>query len=297
MFESHFGFQASPFQLNPDPGFYFASKGHGQALSYLKYGVYQREGFIVVTGEIGSGKTTLIQTLLKDLDPHEVVFAQVVNTQLDSSELLQAICNAFGVPVVGSSKAQLLAALEAFLTALAASGRRALLIVDEAQNLGLREIEELRMLSNLQLAQHALLQSFLVGQPELRQMIRSTGMEQLRQRVIASCHLGPLSSTETRAYVEHRLRVVGWTTNPSIDEEAFVGIHAHSAGIPRRINLLCTRILLAAWLADISRVDIELVDAAATELRVESFGEEALQPQPTPVTRLTPTDISVKKTS
>lgn len=269
MFESHFGFSAPPFQLSPDPSFYFESRGHGQALSYLKYGVYQREGFIVVTGEIGSGKTTLVKALLEGLDPNEVVAAQVVNTQLDANELLYSICTAFGVPVQGPSKAQMLATLEAFFTALAVGGRRALLIVDEAQNLGLKEIEELRMLSNFQLGHHALLQSFLVGQPELRLMLRSSAMEQLRQRVIASCHLGPLVASETRAYVEHRLRHVGWKAFPTIADDAFTAIHAFSGGVPRRINLLCTRVLLACWLADAREISVADVERAGAELGAE----------------------------
>ena len=272
MFHSHFGFSAPPFQLSPDPSFYFAGKGHGLAMSYLKYGVYQREGFIVVTGEIGSGKTTLVLTLLESLDVGEVVAAQVANTQLNSSELLQSICHAFGVPVPGSSKAQMLGALEAFFTALAASGRRALLVIDEAQNLGLKEIEELRMLSNFQLGKHALLQSFLVGQPELRSMLRSSAMEQFRQRVIASCHLGPLSVAETRAYVEHRLRKVGWNNVPSIHDEAFAAIYANSGGIPRRVNVLCTRLLLGAWLGDQQEISAGAVSTAADELKNELTG-------------------------
>jgi putative secretion ATPase (PEP-CTERM system associated) len=274
MFESHFGFSAPPFQLSPDPAFYFESKGHGQALSYLKYGVYQREGFIVVTGEIGSGKTTLVQTLLNGLTASDVVAAQVVNTQLDSHDLLQAICTAFGVQAPGSSKAQMLATLEAFFTALAANGRRALLVVDEAQNLGLKEIEELRMLSNFQLGHFALLQSFLVGQPELRQLLRSGAMEQLRQRVIASCHLGPLAPPETRAYVEHRLRRVGWKDQLVIGDAAFAAIHTFSGGIPRRINLLCTRVLLSTWLAGRYAIEGNDVAAAAGEIADElgTFG-------------------------
>jgi general secretion pathway protein A len=272
MFESHFGFSAPPFQLSPDPSFYFESKGHGQALSYLKYGVYQREGFIVVTGEIGSGKTTLVRTLLGGLDPRELVAAQVVNTQLDSYDLLHAICTAFGVPVAGTSKAAMLATLEAFFTALAASGRRALLVVDEAQNLGPKEVEELRMLSNFQLGAQALLQSFLVGQPELRLMLRSATMEQLRQRVIASCHLGPMNAGETRAYVEHRLRHVGWKEFPAFADAAFTQIHAASGGIPRRINVLCTRVLLACWLAGKDRIEAGDVADASAELGSELGG-------------------------
>jgi len=275
MFESHFGFSAPPFQLSPDPRFYFESKGHAQALSYLKYGVYQREGFIVVTGDIGSGKTTLVRTLLEGLDPKEVAAAQITNTQLDSNDLLQAICTGFGVPLPASgagavSKAQMLATLEAFFVALAAGGRRALLIVDEAQNLGFKEIEELRMLSNFQLGHQALLQSFLVGQPELRAMLRSSPMEQLRQRVIASCHLGPLTVDETRAYIEHRLRRVGWTSRPSIAPAVFADIHAHSGGIPRRINVLCTRVLLAVSLDGRDEIGPLDVSNAAAELGAET---------------------------
>jgi len=272
MFESHFGFSSSPFALNPDPAFFFASKGHARALAYLKYGVFQREGFIVVTGEIGSGKTTLVRALLESLDPDAVVAAQVRNTQLDSTELLHAICIAFGVAVPGPTKAHMLAALEAYFTALAAGGKRALLIVDEAQNLGPKELEELRMLSNFQLDSHALLQSFLIGQPELRQMLRSSALEQLCQRIIAACHLGPLGVEETRAYIEHRLLHVGWTGRPAIAADAYARIHAYSGGVPRRINLLCSRLLLAAWLADATTIDHDAVELAAEDMHSEAFG-------------------------
>lgn len=269
MFESHLGFSGPPFQLSPDPSFYFESKGHGNALAYLKFGVHQREGFIVVTGEIGAGKTTLVRTLLKSIDS-DVVAAQIVNTQLECKELLQAICAAFGIPIDGTSKAQWISRLEAFLIALAATGRRALLIVDEAQNLGPREIEELRMLSNFQLDNQALLQSFLVGQPELRQKLRSDSLEQLRQRVIASCHLGPLNADEVRGYVEHRLRHVGWKgTNPAFTDDAFPRIYESTGGVPRRINVLCNRLLLSYYLSPTESISAREVAATAQELRVE----------------------------
>lgn len=278
MFESFFGFTAPPFQLSPDPHFYFDSRGHSRAMSYLKFGVYQREGFIVVTGEIGAGKTTLVRALLEGLDPAQVVAAQVANTQLDSGELLRAICLAFGVPAA-ASKAQVIATLEAFLVALAAGGRRALLVIDEAQNLGLKEVEELRMLSNFQLDNRPLLQSFLVGQPELRKMLQSKALEQLRQRVIASCHLGPLDLGETRAYVEYRLRRVGWQDSPAFGEGAFEQIHRVTGGVPRRINLLCTRLLLAAFLETkflIEASDVTLVaDELGTELGLPFAGADA----------------------
>jgi len=277
MYESHFGLTGSPFQLNPDPSFYFDSRGHSNALSYLKFGVHQGEGFIVVTGEIGAGKTTLVRTLLGELDPNAVVAGQILNTQLESGELLQSILTAFGVAAPqGASKAQLLATLEAFLTEVAAQGRRTLLIVDEAQNLGPEAIEEIRMLSNFQLGNHALLQSFLIGQPELRKQLESPAMEQLRQRVIASCHLGPLTADETQAYVEHRLRHVGWQSNPSFGEGAFARIYSWSGGIPRRINLLCNRLLLAAFLDGLHDISAALVEATGADLVRETGGARGL---------------------
>jgi putative secretion ATPase (PEP-CTERM system associated) len=270
MYESHFGLTGPPFQLNPDPSFYFGSRGHSNALAYLKFGAHQGEGFIVVTGEVGAGKTTLVRALLAGLDPAKVVAAQVVNTQLQSGELLQSILAAFGVSPLGNSKAMHIATLEGFLTALAAKGRRALLVVDEAQNLNREAIEELRMLSNFQLGNHALLQSFLVGQPELRQQLESPAMEQLRQRVIASCHLGPLDVAETRAYIEHRLKHVGWTNKPRFADESFERIHAWTNGIPRRINLLCNRILLSVFLNGDEEIDVELVEERAGDLHHET---------------------------
>ena len=201
MYESHFGFTGAPFRLNPDPAFYFGSRSHSNALAYLKFGVHQSEGFVVVTGEVGAGKTTLVRTLLEGLDSSRVVAAQIVNTHLDANDLLRSVALAFGIAIQGLSKAELIATVEAFLTQLVLQRRRALLIVDEAQNLGHAAIEELRMLSNFQLGNQALLQSFLVGQPELRVLLTSKPMEQFRQRVIASCHLGPMDQEIGRAHV------------------------------------------------------------------------------------------------
>jgi UDP-N-acetylglucosamine 2-epimerase len=269
MYESHFGLTAPPFNLNPDPSFYFQSKGHGNALSYLRFGVYQGEGFVVVTGEIGAGKTTLVRTLLSELDERTIVAAQIVSTQLEAGDLLKSVALAFGLAPKNLSKAELIASIEAFLTLLVTQNKRALLIVDEAQNLNLQAIEELRMLSNFQLGKHALLQSFLVGQPELRELLTSKPMEQFRQRVIASCHLGPMDATETRSYIEHRLRCVGWTERPAIADEAFEQIHARSGGIPRRVNLLCNRLLLSAFLANDERIEAAQVETVADEANTE----------------------------
>jgi len=285
MYESHFGFHGQPFQLNPDPAFYFNSRGHGRALAYLQYGVTQSEGFIVITGEIGAGKTTLLRMLLEGLDRQKVLPAQIVSTQLESGELLQAIITAFGIPSSGNSKPHLIATLEAFLTALAAQGRHALLIVDEAQNLDPRAVEELRMLSNFQLGNKALLQSFLVGQPELRRILESPSMEQLRQRVTASYHLGPLGFEETQGYVEHRLKHVGWTNRPTFALDAFDSLYRWTGGVPRRLNRLCNRVLLAAFLDGRDHIDGALVERTAEELRQE-IGENDFSPVAVPARSL-----------
>jgi putative secretion ATPase (PEP-CTERM system associated) len=269
MYEAFYQLNAKPFQLNPDPAFYFGSKGHKSAYAYLQYGVYQGEGFIVVTGEIGTGKTTLVRALLQQLDPVKVVAAQLVSTMIDGDQLLKAVATAFGVPVRGTEKAELLATLEAFLTSLVAENKRALLVVDEAQNLSARAMEELRMLSNFQFADRALLQSFLVGQPELRRLLRSPQMEQLRQRVIASYHLGPMDADETARYIQHRLQLVGWKNDPSFSAEAMAAIYSVTGGVPRRINTLCSRLLLTLFLAEKHGAERGDVDAVASEISRE----------------------------
>ncbi len=278
MYEQFFGLTAPPFQINPDPSFYFESKGHGSAHQYLRFGAFQGEGFIVVTGDIGAGKTTLLRALLAELDPAKVVAAQIVSTQLEAGELLSAVALAFGIPCDGMSKAKLLVTLEAYLASLATSNRSALLIIDEAQNLGPAAIEELRMLSNFQFGNRALLQSFLVGQPELRDILRLPQMEQLRQRVIASCHLGPMDEAETRAYIEHRLRHVGWDKRPAFADHAFVAIYHWSGGVPRRINMLCSRLLLSTFLDNQETIDAARVDRVAAELRAELSGTDPAAP-------------------
>ncbi len=278
MYESFFNLTGKPFQLNPDPGFLFASRGHKRAMAYLEYGLHQSEGFIVVTGEIGAGKTTLLRSLMERLDHDKVVAANLVSTQLDANDILRMVASSFGVPHRGLDKAGLLLALETFFVSLAASGKRALLIVDEAQNLSQQAVEELRMLSNFQLEDHALLQSFLVGQPEFRSIMQGPDMQQLRQRVIATYHLGPMDAEETRAYIEHRLTRVGWQSDPVFDSDAYEAIYRYTAGVPRRINSLCDRLLLAAYLGDSHRISGADARNVIAELN-EEFRSPSAQPR------------------
>ena len=278
MYESHFGLSGPPFQLIPDPSFYFSSRGHSNALAFLKFGAHQGEGFIVVTGEIGAGKTTLVRTLLEGLDPAKVVAAPVVSTQLEPGDLPLAILMAFGVAVAVQNSAQLVADLEGFLADLAAKGSRALLIIDEAQNLAPEVIEELRVLTNFQSGKNAMLQVFLIGQPELRTLLQSKSMDQLRQRVTASCHLGPLDPAETRAYVQHRLHLVGWAERPHFELDAFHQLHRWTGGIPRRINRLCNRLLLAAFLETRDTITAEGVEQIAQDLRAEIGETDEIPP-------------------
>ena len=274
MYEDFYHLKGKPFQLNPDPSFFYASRGHKRAMAYLQYGLYQREGFIVITGDVGAGKTTLIRSLLEQLDPKEFMAAQLVSTQLDADQILRAVAIAFELPTAATDKAQLLADLEKYLTSLKAENKRALLIVDEAQNLTPRAVEELRMLSNFQVGETALLQSFLLGQPELREVMRSPEMQQLRQRVIASYHLGPMDRAETEAYIKHRLSHVGWTGDPAFDVSTFDGIYAYTQGIPRRINTFCNRLMLAGYLLESHALTGADVGAVVEEMKEEIGDDE-----------------------
>ena len=273
MYESFYGLSAKPFQLNPDPSFYFDSKQHRRAKAYLDYGVMRNEGFIVITGEIGAGKTTILGGLLANLNRSDVVVGQLVTTQLDAEDTLRMVGAAFGFNVKGVPKSELLITLEAFLIGQASQGKRCLLIVDEAQNLTPRAVEELRMLSNFQFGNQALMQSFLVGQPEFREILQRPEMEQFRQRVAATCHIGPLDIDETQHYIEHRLKCAGSTGKPSFAPEAFAAIFKASGGIPRRINSVCDRVLLAGFLA--GKAHLELADV---EEVVKEFAQEAAVP-------------------
>lgn len=280
MYEQYFGLSSKPFQLNPDPSFYFGSKQHRRARAYLEYGVQRNEGFIVITGEVGAGKTTIVRGLLASLDVNKVLAANLVTTQLDAEDTLRLVGAAFGIRVKDVSKADVLMALEAFLVNQTSQGKRCLLVVDEAQNLTARAVEELRMLSNFQFGQQALLQTFLVGQPEFRVILQSPSMQQLRQRVTASCHIGPLDRIETQGYIEHRLKCAGANGRPSFDEAAHDAIFKAAGGIPRRINFICDRLLLLGYLAEKLAFGQSEVDEVVAEMQLESALPKTNEPPP-----------------
>lgn len=269
MYETYYGLSAKPFQLRPDPHFYFASHGHKRAMAYLEYGLSQGEGFIVITGEVGAGKTTLVRNLFNRMPKDQIVAAHIVNTHLDADDALRMVASAFGLPTDGASKATLLARLEQFLRLTGRQGKRALLVIDEAQNLNAGTVEELRMLSNFQTDSQCLLQTFLLGQPEFRATLHSPTMQQLRQRVIASYHLGPMDAQETRAYIEHRLQTVGWKGDPAFSAEAHAAIYAYSGGIPRKTNTLCDRIMLMGFLEELHAFGAAEVKAVVRDISEE----------------------------
>ena len=291
MYEAFYGLTGKPFQLNPDPTFYFGSKQHRRAKAYLEYGVQRNEGFIVITGEVGAGKTTIVRGLLESLDGNAVVAANLVSTQLDAEDTLRMVGAAFGVGVKEISKSDLLMSLEAFLVTQISQGKRSLLIVDEAQNLTPRAVEELRMLSNFQFGKQALLQTFLVGQPEFREILQNPNMQQLRQRVTATCHIGPMDRDETRGYIEHRLKCVGSQGRPIFDTDAFDAIHKASGGIPRRINSICDRLLLLGFLGEKINICVADVNEVVTEMQEESGGS-TYPTLVTPAARWSPPEIN-----
>ena len=284
MFDDFYGLTGRPFQLTPDPAFYFESLTHRKALSYLSYGMAQGEGFVVITGEIGAGKSTLVAHLMATIDPARLTAAQIVTSKLDGDEIVHVVAQAFGLIVEGHDKASALGAIEAFLHDEARAGRRCLLIVDESQNLAIEALEELRMLSNFQLGSHPLLQTLLLGQPEFRGVIQDhPQLEQLRQRVIAAHHLDAMDASEVQPYIEHRLNCVGWKGNPSFDQRVFAELYEASGGVPRRVNQICNRLMLLGSVEQRTRIDGAMLSNVLDELVKDgSLGIARPEPKPKP---------------
>jgi type II secretory pathway predicted ATPase ExeA/outer membrane protein OmpA-like peptidoglycan-associated protein len=272
MFESYYELNDNPFRLSADESFRYAHKNYLKAWSYLSYALEQGEGFVMITGQPGCGKTTLIRDIVSQLDSTKTLAINLVTNQLQAEELLRKVALEYGLPAETYNKATLLTHIEEFVEKEFQQGRRAIIVIDEAQNLTLNGLEELRLLSNLQSGSHPLFQIFLVGQEELRSIILNPQMEQIRQRLIASCQIEPMSPSQLEGYIDHRLGIVGWHGDPELEPSIFPLIHYITEGIPRKINHVASRLLLYGALEGKHKFTDEDVWIVAEEL----FGEERL---------------------
>lgn len=267
MYRAFFQLQDNPFSLTPDPDYLYLSASHREALAHLDYGVRERKGFIEIVGAPGTGKTTLCRLFL-DRAEAKTRTAYIFNTFLTDVELLRAVNDEFGLPATGRDRKELTDALNRFLIDVAAEGGNAVLLIDEAQNLTLEALEQLRMLSNLETATEKLLQVVLVGQPELHARLCRPELAQLNERIAVRHRLEPLDAEECAAYVRHRLRVAGWRGLPQIEPAALAAVHRYSGGIPRRVNVICDRALLVAFSTGANRVGKAELRRAQEELGV-----------------------------
>ena len=282
MYLAHYGLSRLPFQMTPDSSLFFESPGHKRALLTILYGLSKGEGFVVVTGAVGAGKTTLIERLMDSGELNGAQVARINTTQLGADSLLQLIAYELGVSATAGDKATLLRDIRAFLQDAHQRGRRVVLIVDEVQSLAREALEEMRMLSNFQDRERALLQILLVGQPEFRDRLAGPDCEQIRQRVAASYHLGALGPADTRRYIAHRLAVSGWAGGMLFTDAALDGIARVSGGVPRRINRLCDRLLLYGYLEDTTRLDGDALAAVVAEMHQEALEPDTLSATDTP---------------
>ncbi len=277
MYTSYYKLSSRPFQLSPNHRFFFGSKGHRRAMAYLTYGLHQREGFIVITGDVGTGKTTLVDYLAEQLSAGPFVAGRVSAGQIEASNVLQLVAKAFQLPIGEPSQAELQQQIEQFLITRQKARQRPLLVVDEAQVWPMPALEELRVLANLHHGGKALLQILLVGQPQFRDALGGQDYEQLRQRVVASHHLETLDETEIGPYIEHRLKQVGWQGDPCFEADACAAIFEHCDGVPRRINLVCSRLLVLGALEE-----SHVIDADAVQEVLEELDQEGAPYEPAP---------------
>ncbi|MBI1882933.1 MAG: AAA family ATPase [Chlamydiae bacterium] len=268
MYHSFYGLKENPFNITPDPHFFFFSRQHQEALSALTYGIEARKGFIEITGEVGSGKTTLCRRLLSSLEEKKrgTKTALILNPQLSDLQMLRTIVEDFGIVPKAYNKKDLFDALNRFLLEELSHGNNVVLIIDESQNLRPAILEQIRMLSNLETDKEKLLQIVLVGQPELHEMLLRPALRQLRQRISIRYHLKPFDLPETASYIQHRLSVAGAKDVLQFNTEALGLIFEHSGGIPRLINIVCDHTLLAGYVAQKYEMDADLVEQAIAEL-------------------------------
>jgi len=280
MFEAFYGLSTNPFRLSPDERFLYVHTSYVKARAYLKYALDRAEGFVMVTGPPGSGKTLLVRDILAELDPNKIEAAHLVTNQLQAEDLLRMLALVFGFHAENFDKASLLTLIQRHVTEQYQAGRRAILIIDDAQNLPAGSLEELRLLSNLQTTDHSLLQIFLIGQEELRDLILGPGMEQFSQRLIATSRIEAMDQRQTREYIEHRLEIAGWRQDPHLDPSIFPLIYRFSQGIPRQVNHIASRLLLFGALEQKHRLQAEDILTIIGELHQEQLlpplGEEEL---------------------
>lgn len=281
MYLDFFKLQEHPFRLTPDPGFLYMGKDHARAKSYMDYSIWNRDGFVVITGEVGAGKTTLIQKLLSEFDDN-VMVAKIFQTQLDDVEFLQAVLVEFGLNPFNAKKAELMDMLSTFLIESFLESKQLVLIVDEAQNLSMRVLEEIRMLSGLETHKEKVLHIILVGQPQLNAILDAPEMEQLIQRVRFRFHIRALTATEIKAYIEHRLQVAGHSGGPVFADAALALVHEFTGGIPRLINTLCDTAMTCAFADDVAEVSADTVRAAIEELQWPPYAKRRREPATAP---------------
>ncbi len=274
-FLEHFNLNKQPFGLTPDPEFVYWSKQHAGAKAYMESTIWLADGFVVISGEIGSGKTTLLQSFLAELGD-DVVSAVVSQTQLKPTQFLQAVLAEFGFKPFKKRKVELLDMLNMFLIEQYSKGKKVILIIDEAQNLSKKVLEEIRMLSGIETQKEKILRIILAGQPELKETLDSPSLKQLVQRIRLRFHIGPLDDREMREYIEHRLKVAGRDDNDLIADDAFAPIYRYTGGIPRLINILCDTALLCAFADDKQTVDVGDVMSAVKELNWKYYGAKVV---------------------
>jgi len=265
MYKEFFGLRANPFNVNPDPRYLFLTRHTEEALACLTYGIQSRKGFVLLTGEVGTGKTTLLNKLMEWLRVQQVATAFIFNSQMNVPQFLEYMMADFGIPCESKSKSQILLKLYSWLLDRYRAGETAVLIVDEAQNLSDEVLEEIRLMTNLETFTEKLLQIVVVGQPELEQKLKQPNLRQLRQRLTLRAKTHPLTAEETEAYVAQRLRIAGSNGQRVFDPEAIVAIHRYSAGIPRVVNLICEHCLVSAFVDQQKVVMSSVVDAVARD--------------------------------
>jgi type II secretory pathway predicted ATPase ExeA len=275
MYEEFYGFREEPFRLSPDSRLCFLHPSYKKARAYMQYALQRREGFVMVTGRPGTGKTTLISDITAQLGKQGNLHAALTSTQIQADDLLRLVVLKFGLDGETGHKAQLIHRLETYLHRLHREERRPLLIIDEAQDLAKDALEELRLLTNLQKDNQPLLQIFLVGQEELRHLVLTRGLEQLHQRIVAACHLTPLTLVDMEAYILHRLQRVGWVNDPELHPGIFEPIYHSSLGIPRIVNQICSRLLLHGMVGE-----KHALEAGDIREVIDSLNEEQLLPMP-----------------